>query len=253
MFLSSSKSLILQETLCQQFIRKLAIETKKKTVSLKTLFPDVVKTGHSNPDIANMIKVMAKESVPSEFSVLKDLKLTKVLGTVKIVKRLNNSSIFEQVQKSKLTSIGHNSETSKIEKNWKNLLFKAKVTDPKVSLCHLQENLQENREICSLLSLFLMKDFETLRLPSLPLNHVLGHFAYSGNRWTKEEETTLLKNQSKTDDELLKKISSKNLRQIKRKMERMEEIEKAEIKREPFTKILKLNQKIDKLENKIKE
>ena len=137
MFLSSSKSLFLQETLFQQFIRKLAIETKKKTVSLKTLFPDVVKTGHSNPDIANMIKVMAKERVPSEFSALKDLKLTKVLGTVKIVKRLNNSSIFEQVQKSKLTSIGHNSETSKIEKNWKNLLSKAKVTDHAGAKIHI--------------------------------------------------------------------------------------------------------------------
>ena len=53
-FLSSSKSLILQEiVLCQQFVRKLAVTPKKqkKTVSLKKLFPHVVKTGHSDPDI----------------------------------------------------------------------------------------------------------------------------------------------------------------------------------------------------------
>ena len=89
--------MLIQESLWQQFIRKLAIETKKKKVSLKKIFPDVVKTGHSNPDIANMIEVMAKERVLSEFSALKDLKLTKYLGTVRIHKRLNNLSIFEQV------------------------------------------------------------------------------------------------------------------------------------------------------------
>ena len=75
-FLSLTKSLILQETvLCQQFVRKLAVTPKKqkKTVSLEKLFPFVVKTGHSNPDIAQMIEVMAKERVPSDFTDLRDL------------------------------------------------------------------------------------------------------------------------------------------------------------------------------------
>ena len=237
-FLSLTKSLILQETvLCQQFVRKLAVTPKKqkKTVSLEKLFPDVVKTGHSDPDIAKMIEVMAKERVPSDFADLRDLKLSKKYGTVMVDKIVNKSStIFDQVQTGHLSSIGPQSETSRIENNWKNLLSKAKVTDPKKALCHLQENLKLDREICSLMSLYLMKDFETLRLPHLPFNYVLYHFAYSANKWTRKEEEALMKNEGETNDVLIKKIPSKNLKQIKEKLNRSGERQKAKIKGQPF-------------------
>ena len=237
-FLSLTKSLVLQEiVLCQQFARNLAVEPKKqkKTVSLEKLFPFVVKTGHSNPDIAKMIEVMAKERVPSDFADLRDLKLTKKYGTVMVDKIVNKSStIFDQVQTGHLSSIGPQSETSRIENNWKNLLSKAKVTDPKKALRHLQENLKLDREICSLMSLYLMKDFETLRLPHLPFNYVLYHFAYSANKWTRKEEETLMKNEGETNDVLLKKIPSKNLKQIKEKLNRIGERQKAKIKGQPF-------------------
>merc|ERR550532_1033953 len=162
-----------------------------------------------------MIEVMAKERVPSDFTDLRDLKLSKKYGTVMVDKIVNKSStIFDQVQTGHLSSIGPESETSRIENNWKNLLSKAKVTDPKKALRHLQENLKLDREICSLMSLYLMKDFETLRLPHLPFNYVLYHFAYSANKWTRKEEETLIKNEGETNDVLLKKIPSKNLKQI---------------------------------------
>ena len=113
-FLSSSKSLILQEiVLCQQFVRKLAVTPKKqkKTVSLEKLFPHVVKTGHSNPEIAKMVEVMAKERVPSDFADLRDLNLTKKYGTLTVDKIVNKSStIFEQVQTGHLSSIAPQSE-----------------------------------------------------------------------------------------------------------------------------------------------
>ena len=61
-------------SLCQ------SVSTKEDKVALKELFPNLVKDGHSNPEITKMIAEMGEAKVGWESAKLLDLKIWKRYG-----------------------------------------------------------------------------------------------------------------------------------------------------------------------------
>ena len=184
-----------------------------------------------------MIEVMSETKVRWESVNLLELKLGSYYGEIVYLSTVNvkQPDIIESVTKGLLSSNGSESEASKIMRNWKNLESEAKLWDSKKILLELYKTSSDQLELCLMIGLYLSQDLELLRAPHAVFNHFVKVILFSTNRWTKQEEQTLLDNLAESDKVLQQKIPSKNLKQIKDKKRRIQENHKAEIKNQPIS------------------
>ena len=153
-------------SLCQQ----LSVSTKEDKVALKELFPNLVKNGHSNPEISKMIKEIGEAKVSWKSAKLLELKIKKKLGQFTFAS-VKQPDIIESVTKGLLSSNGPESEAGKIKRNWENLQSEVKLCDPKKVILDLYKASSDQRELCFMMGLYLSKDFELLRAPHSVFNH----------------------------------------------------------------------------------